>query len=863
MTYALPTQLFDKRQLITNPVELITYEIDAGFDRGKPDGVFYPNSTADVSRIMRWASERKVPLIARGAGTGLSGGAVPEHGGIIVEFARMNRVVEFDSVGRSAVVEPGLINLTLDTLVKQAGLYYPPDPSSGRSSTIGGNLGENAGGPHCFKYGVTTNYITGLEVVLADGQIVRTGGRAFDYPEYDLGAIIVGSEGTLGIVTKVEVRLIRNPPGVKTMMVAFDSIEQAGKAVSAVIAAGLMPATLEMMDQKVMGMIESYAHANLPVHAGAGLIVEVDGYPASLDAQVEELADILSQNGGHDLRIAQSEEERTKIWYGRKSAAGAMSRLAPTFYLVDVTVPRSRLAEALAEVDEICAKYDLRAGHVFHAGDGNLHPLILCDARDAGLMERTFQACDEIVALAIAKEGSITGEHGVGIEKRRYMPVMYTNSELSAMLDFKQILDPQALLNPGKVFPELKVTPTYVEPQMPAGATFAPATVEEAAAGLRALSSVGKRVQIGSSLTPQQGLLAEKSAQSGEREIWLSTSRMRGVKTFAQDDLYVTVGAGTPVHELQSFLQAQGMQAPLATPWPEMSIGGLMAANLNAPLRMRYGALRDLILATTVALADGRVIRAGRSVVKNVAGYDLPKIFVGSQGTLGLLTDITLKLIPAPRAQRTLCVPVESLQKGVTLARQLLPQAMVASAVLVAEDAQLPGVDAAPYTLIYTAEGVAEDVATELAQVTATLQQAGIKQVVETATTGTAVWMQHLQRSSPDSCAVRIGAPVKAVGDTLAKLPALPGQKQLVDCGAGFIYTTLPTLEAAQAQTWLAEVRRLTQQQGGYAVALSLPDSWRGVVDPWGYQPSALHLMRALKARWDPAGILNAGAFIC
>ncbi len=855
-TYALPTQLFDKRQLITNPTELITYEVDAGFDRGKPDGVFYANSTADVSRIMQWAHQAKVPLIARGAGTGLSGGAVPEHGGIIVEFARMNHVLEFDAVGRSAVLEPGLVNLVFDALAKQAGLYYPPDPSSGRSSTIGGNLGENAGGPHCFKYGVTTNYITGLEVVLADGQIVNLGGRALDYPEYDLCGILVGSEGTLGIVTRAEVRLIRNPPGVKTMMVAFDSIEQAGKAVSAVISAGLVPATLEMMDQKVMGMIEAYAAANLPVTAGAGLIVEVDGYPASLDSQMEELADILTQNGGHSLRIAQSEEERQKIWYGRKSAAGAMSRLAPTFYLVDVTVPRSRLAEALADVDKICDKYQLRAGHVFHAGDGNLHPLILCDARDKEVMRRTFQACDEIVELAIAKEGSITGEHGVGIEKRRYMPVMYTAAELSAMLDFKQLLDPHNLLNPGKVFPDDIPAPTYVEPVLPTGNWWTPSNAEEAAAGLRALSAAKQRVQIGSQV----------DADRADVDVWLSTSKLQGIKVFAQDDLYVTVGAGMPLHELQAFLQAHGLQAPLATPWPATTIGGLIATNINAPLRMRYGALRDLILATTVALADGRVIRAGRAVVKNVAGYDLPKIFVGSQGTLGLLTDVTLKLIPAPRAQRTLGVPVNDLKQGIALAQRLMPQAMVAAAVLVAEGVQLPGLQAAPYTLIYTAEGLPEDVDAELAQVATLLRHGGTTSMLETNLTGTSVWANHLSQTGADGLAVRIGLPAQVLSEVSLALPQLKGQKNLLDFGAGMIYATLPpeTLAGSReaVQVWLTAVRRLVNARGGYAVVMAIPPRLRGRLDPWGYQPESMQLMRALKTRWDPAGILNVGAFI-
>ncbi len=496
MGHTLPPHPVSKTQFITNPVELMTYEVDAGFDRGKPDGVFLPQSTADVVTLVNLMRQHKVPMIARGAGTGLSGGAVAEHGGVIVSFARMNRLLNFDPAGRSASVEPGMVNLKFDALVKEQGLYYPPDPSSQRSSLIGGNLGMNAGGPHCFKYGVTTNYVTGVEVVLADGSVVHSGGRAFDYPEFDFTGLMVGSEGTLGIVTRVDLRLIRNPTGVKTMMVAFDSDEAAGAAVSAIIKAGLTPATLEMMDQKVMRIIEDYAHCGFPIHAQAGLIVEVDGYPASLDTQIEEMADILTSHGGSDLRIARSEAERQQIWYGRKSAAGAFARLAPAFYIVDVTVPRSRLAEMLRQVNEICDRYQVRNGHVFHAGDGNLHPTMLIDPSDPDLIRRMFAAMDEIVALCIEKDGSITGEHGVGIEKRKFMPMMFSGSELSAMLDVKHLLDPHNLMNPGKIFPPDLPKATYATPKLPKDDLFAPTTVQEAAAGLAALSKAGRTVCI-------------------------------------------------------------------------------------------------------------------------------------------------------------------------------------------------------------------------------------------------------------------------------------------------------------------------------------------------------------------------------
>ncbi|MCX7706446.1 MAG: FAD-binding protein, partial [Anaerolineae bacterium] len=445
--------------VITNPIELMTYEQDASLDRGVPDAVVLPRTTAEVVKVVEWARRTGVPLIARGAGTGLSGGAVAEHGGVIVGFSRMNKLLEFDEAGRSVVAEPGLVNLVLDELAKSKGLYFPPDPASGRTATLGGNIAENAGGPHCFKYGVTTNYITGMEVVLADGKVVHFGGRALDYPEFDLVGLLTGSEGTLGLITQASARLLRNTLAVKTMMASFDSVEAAGRAVSAVIARGLVPATMEMMDQKIMRIIEDFAHAGLPVEAGAALIIEADGYPESVGPQIEEIAAILQAHEARSTRIAQSAEERDKIWYGRKSAAGAMARLAPAYYLVDGTVPRSKLAETLAAVNQLCEAEGLRVGYVFHAGDGNLHPFILIpDPKDKALLERVMRVGQAFMQFCADQGGSITGEHGVGSEKRQFMPLMYNADELAVMREIKETFDPQNILNPGKILPNQRVS---------------------------------------------------------------------------------------------------------------------------------------------------------------------------------------------------------------------------------------------------------------------------------------------------------------------------------------------------------------------------------------------------------------------
>jgi D-lactate dehydrogenase (cytochrome) len=843
------TAHFERRQLLIDPVTLLTYEVDAGFDRGRPDGVFFPESSADVVKLVKLAATQGVALIARGAGTGLSGGAVAEQGGVVVSFARMNRVLDFHTVGRRAVVEPGVVNLKFDALAKEAGLYYPPDPSSQRSSLIGGNLGMNAGGPHCFKYGVTTNYVIGVEVVLADGSLVRCGGQAFDYPEYDLTGVLVGSEGALGLVTRIDLRLLRNPPGVKTIMASFPSDEAAGAAVSAIIAAGLAPATLEMMDQKVMRMIEDYVQCGLPVTAQTGLIVEADGYAASLDAQIEEIADILTRHGAYDLRIANSEAERQQIWYGRKSAAGAFSRLSPAFYLIDVTVPRSLLAATLAEVNQICERYQVRVGHVFHAGDGNLHPAILCDPSNAELMQRVFACSDEIVALCISKDGSITGEHGVGIEKRKYMPMMYSAAELSAMLDVKQIFDPKDMLNPGKIFPANLPTAQPFPAVMPAMFPFSPASSEEAAEGLATLSVAGRQARI---------LGRSKAGYDAHGYAVITTENLHGVKRFAPNDLYITVGAGSLLADVHEYLHERFLQTALASPWAMATVGGIVASNLNAPQRIRYGAIRDNLLATTVALADGRVIRAGRPVVKNVAGYDLPKLLVGSFGELGLMTDITLKVMPMPRSQHTLCFALEEPLNGLATAQQIIPRLLVASGLLVVEARQLSGATDSPFALAVSLEGLPEDVAAEGAELSQALAEAGLAQMAAGETNTLRLWQDFLGKTTESELLLRVGVPPAQLDVYLRQIPhVIQGSSRwLFDVASGLAYVRFQPRDIADATTWLAALRQPALALGGYGFVLQAPAALTGQVDRRGYQPATLALMRKLKAKWDARGVL-------
>src|SRR5947209_2903830 len=884
--------LLPRGQVFTDRASLMSYEVDAGMDRGVPEGVVFPRSAEEVARVVRWAAKRAIPLIARGAGTGLSGGAVAERGGIIVEFSHMHRILDIDERGRSAVVEPAVINLVLDEQVKTKGLYFPPDPASQRASTIGGNVAENSGGPHCFKYGVTTNYVTRLDVVLADGRSVRVGGPALDYPAYALCGLITGSEGMLALITSIYVRLVRDPPAVKTMLAVFDSVEQAGIAVSAIIAAGLVPATMEMMDQKIIRIVEEFAHAGLPTEAQAILIIEVDGYPASLDLQIEEVSGILQTHGGRNLRIARSAEERNQIWLARKSAAGAVTRLTPAYYTVDITVPRSRLTETLLEVNSVCDRYELRVGYVFHAGDGNLHPLVLIpDPQDSHLMERVHNAGREMVELAVHKGGSLSGEHGVGIEKRQFMSLMYTAAELAAMWDIKQVFDPDCLLNPGKVFPlpapgdmtgeeitavqgthkglpvpqtgspyygrgnATDTVPSFMVgephpgdgegpladtlngtlPPMP-GNIFIPSTAEEAAEGILFAAKAGQNVYI-------TGSTGVPAAHSGAKV--LSTAGLRGIKTYAADDLYITVGAGTPLAEIQSFLAGERKQVPLATPWQEATIGGLVATNLNAPLRMRYGSLRDLVLCATVVLADGRVIRTGRPVIKNVAGYDLTKAFIGSHGTLGLISDITLKIAVTPRAQRTLLVSLDDLRHGLVWARKLLPLALIASAIVLCKGCNLPGMPHSSYALAYTAEGVPEDVQAELDQVRQALRTSGAPEPFEVERpSGTDIW-SALLGNSRGKLQVRVGVAAKDVASYVNDQAGVLNRGTfLADMSSGLVYAMMPSDDVDEAKKWLERLRQPALAIDGYAMVMNMLDVWQGMIDRWGYRPQAIDLMR-------------------
>jgi glycolate oxidase len=447
-------QLLGPDRVLDAQSDLAVYECDAFvIEKHCPNVAVFPNTTGEVAAVVRLCNEHKTPFVPRGAGTSLAGGGLPVGGGVMIVLTRMREILEVNLRDRYAVVEPGVVNGHLNRRLAGTGFHYAPDPSSQGACTIGGNCATNAGGPHTLKYGVTVNHVLGLEIVTAAGDVVTIGGPAEDSPGPDLIGTIVGGEGTLGIVTKIWVRLTRNPQGMRTMLGVFDSIDDATQAISGIIGAGIIPAALEMMDQGILVAVEEAFHFGFPLDAEAILLIEVDGLEVGLDAQRDRVAAICKEHGAREVRFAKDAKERLQLWKARKQAFGAIGRLSPSYCTQDGVVPRTKLPHILRRIRAIGAKYDLRIVNVFHAGDGNLHPILLFDERHPDEIKRVLAASDEILSECLACGGSVTGEHGIGLEKLSFMNRMFTKDDLDVMSRLRDALNPDGLLSPGKLLP--------------------------------------------------------------------------------------------------------------------------------------------------------------------------------------------------------------------------------------------------------------------------------------------------------------------------------------------------------------------------------------------------------------------------
>lgn len=436
--------------------DLLLYEYDGSVEIARPDCVVFPQTTAEVAGIVGVARRTGTPIVGRGAGTGLSGGALAREGGIVIVFSRMNRILGIDIPNQRATVQPGVVNADLSAAVAHAKLHFAPDPSSQRACTIGGNVAENSGGPHTLAYGVTTNHVLALEAVLPTGEICRFGSAALDATGYDLTGLMTGSEGTLALVTEITVKLTRLPESVKTLLAIFNSVDDATETVVDITARGITPAACEMLDGWTLRAVESYVHAGFPVDSAAVLLIDVDGLREAAESQAAEVAEVCARHHAREVRVARDERERALLWKGRKNAFGAVGRLSTTYYVQDGVIPRTKLPQTLRFIGAVGKKNGFEIGNIFHAGDGNLHPIILFDARDPEEFRRAVATADEIIGYCIEMGGSITGEHGVGMEKDRLMPLLFSPSDLEIMRGLRDTFNPGGLLNPGKVFPSKK-----------------------------------------------------------------------------------------------------------------------------------------------------------------------------------------------------------------------------------------------------------------------------------------------------------------------------------------------------------------------------------------------------------------------
>jgi glycolate dehydrogenase FAD-linked subunit len=460
-------EIVGRTGVLTEREDLRTYECDGLTNfRVVPTAVLLPENAQQVQAIVRVCHREKLPFVARGSGTGLSGGALPVEGGVVISLARMNHIIEVDYANARAVVEPGVINSNVTLHVSPRGYFYAPDPSSQSVCSIGGNVAENSGGAHCLKYGFTTTHVLGLEVVLPDGSMVHLGGATLDAPGYDLMGVFVGSEGTLGVATKITLRIVKKPEVVQTLLAAFNSTNEAGAAVSAIIAAGMLPAAIEMMDNLAIQAAEASVHAGYP-NAGGLLLVELDGPAPEVAALMQQVNEICTGLGAWEIRVAKSEDERMRIWKGRKAAFAAVGRISPNYIVQDGVIPRTALPQVMSDIDKLSRETGLRVANVFHAGDGNLHPLVLYDRNIPGQEKKAEEVAGEILRYCIRAGGSITGEHGVGEEKKMFMSEMFAEPDLDTMQLVRCAFDPEKLANPEKVFPRTKLCAERTGPYTP------------------------------------------------------------------------------------------------------------------------------------------------------------------------------------------------------------------------------------------------------------------------------------------------------------------------------------------------------------------------------------------------------------
>ena len=901
--------------LITEPSRLIAYESDGLVAyRYLPRAVVLPTDTDQAAAVLARLHRDRIPFVPRGAGTGLSGGALATGEAVLVSTSRMNRIVALDPIARVARVQAGVVNADLSAAALPYGLQYAPDPSSQAACTLGGNVAENSGGPHCLKYGVTSRWVTGLTFVLPNGRVLELGGWGRDAPGYDLVGVVVGSEGCFGLVTEIEVRLTPIPEGVRTLLAIFDDLEAAGTAVTGIIASGLLPCALEIIDAETIRAVEaSVFAAGYPTDAGAALVVEMDGTDAGLDAEADHAEACCRAAGASEVRRARSERERLTLWKGRKKAFGAMGRIAPDMLVQDATVPRTRLPNVLHQVGEIGRTYGLRIANVFHGGDGNLHPIILFDRRDPDEVARVDLASREIMRACVAAGGTITGEHGVGIDKREYMELVFSPTELQLMAAVEAVFDPLGLCNPEKVLPAgwrgslpkradqdrvRERGASVANPADPvaglegllphdrvrigdAAAPWSawggspppvvlPRATEEAVAVILRANAEGWRVALAGS-----GTWLGSLDSGSPPDLVLSTAHMDRVLEYEPGDLTMTVEAGMRLSALDHRLARNRQWWPLDPPGRRRTLGAVVSTGVSGPTGAAWGGPRDLALGLSAVTGDGRAFRAGGRVVKNVAGFDLVRLLVGSCGTLAFVGDVTLRLFPRPAMDRTLVVRgacLEQLREAVSVAAS---HRVTPTAVELLECSRSNG-HSREAILGVRLVGSAERVREERRLMREVLLGVDAGVVDELATRATEeFWREVRLLEEETDLALRLSAPreqtsklieaARSVGQMRDGRNALVGLpvSLAMSGGASALRVAVRDLcvESGAAEHWaehLTGLRRTLAHYGGSLTVVRAPTGILRRLHKLAPPGPMGELMTGLKAVFDPAGILPA-----
>jgi glycolate oxidase subunit GlcD len=936
--------------VLSEPDELLVYETD-GLPQHKhpPRAVVFPNSTEETADVVAFLHAEGISFAPRGAGTGLSGGALAINRGVVIELARMRKVLDVDPENRTARVQTGLVNAQLSRAVAHHGLYYVPDPSSQPSCTIGGNIAENAGGIHCLKYGTTTDHVLSARVVLSDGSIVDLdrGGTS----GYDLVGTFVGSEGTFGIATEATVRLVRIPPAVRTLLADFTDVDKASRAVSAIIAAGMLPAALEMMDNEIIRAVEaSVFAAGLPIDAQAVLLVELDGIEAGLDEEAEKIETILRGYGARSVRLASDEKERKKLWAARKGSFGAVGRLSPDIMIQDAVVPRSRLPEVLAETYRISAEYKIKLANVFHAGDGNLHPLICFDLRKGDDLERVRQAGRKIMETCVRAGGSITGEHGVGLDKSSYLPLIFSDDDMNVMLRVREAFDPSGLCNPGKIIPlprgcgEARAVANVAVSEPGAVATGSSTTpaldpvatapgsdtaVRVATAGVKPLlaqrmkegklATEFKRLIGGVNVTRLSDSSFANSLQSKTAErvlvmapgsaaeiseviklaatenqaivpaggatfldagnvleqtnLVLTTGRLSKLMHYEPADLVATAQAGLTLRAFQDQLREKGQWLPIDPPDDgTATLGGVVATGLSGPQATGYGPLRSFVIGLRAILADGTMIKAGGNVVKNVAGYDLCKLFTGSYGTLGVITEVTFKLRPVPVETRTV---VASGQRsaltniGKAIANQTSPVAVELLSPALAKQV-IADVNSADSVLLVRFAGASRAVVVETAHALKMLREKNI--LCATHDEDEELWAGVSKASTGGGANNLIWRAITRPGELASLLDDVAAleQDQVAQVGLQWqaslgdgrvrVIARAPVYPREAVRT-LERMRQRAENLGGNLIIERAPVDIKDEIGSWGGSGSATDLMKRVKQQLDPQNLLSPGRF--